>query len=333
MGRWRTMVEAVDVQTAGLGGDSEVTVDGNRTLSVGPRRVVPLCLLASEYPSVREELRAQTAASKRDRLAGQFALAQRKAAVTLDEAEQTLLDALAGRPQSLQSLVKNGRLGALTLYRLSGMEARRLILRAGFTPTDALHVLGRFNRWDAEAARLAAELLARPLGLTAEAFCERVAERVSQQVATELVGKALADGGAAPDWGHEPAASALLSRALGDGHNLPGLDCQLSLKQPVIAIGAPVAAYLPQVAGQLHTGLLIPPHADVANAVGAVVGGVVQQLRAAVYPINGGEYFRLHLPDGVCDFPSVAEAVAYAREVMPPQSEALARPWGPIRWS
>jgi N-methylhydantoinase A/oxoprolinase/acetone carboxylase beta subunit len=325
VGRWRTMVEAVDVQTAGLGGDSEVTVDGNREVSVGPRRVVPLCLLASEYPSVTEDLRRQAAAPKRDRLAGQFALAQRKAATMLDEAEQELLAALAVSPQSLQSLVKKGRLGALTLYRLSGMEARRLILRAGFTPTDALHVLGRFNRWDTEAARLAAELLARPLGLTAEAFCERVAERVSQQVATELVGKALADGGAAPDWGREPAASALLARALGDGHDLPGLDCQLRLSQPVIAIGAPVAAYLPPVADQLHTGLVIPPHAEVANAVGAVVGGVVQQLRAAIYPVNGGEYFRLHLPDGVCDFPSVVAALAHAREVMPPQLETLAR--------
>jgi N-methylhydantoinase A/oxoprolinase/acetone carboxylase beta subunit len=325
VGRWRTMVEAVDVQTAGLGGDSEVTVDANRTISVGPRRVVPLCLLASQYPSVHQELAAQAAAPKRDRLAGQFALAQRRAAVTLDPAEQQLLDTLAQQPQSLQALVKNGRLGALTLYRLSGMEARRLILRAGFTPTDALHVLGRFDRWDAEASRCAAELLARPLGLTAEAFCERVAAQVSQQVATELVSKALADAGAAPDWGREPAATALLARALGDGHEVPGLDCQLSLQQPVIAIGAPVSAYLPAVSGQLHAGLVIPPHAEVANAVGAVVGGVVQQLRANIYPVNGGEHFRLHLPDGVCDFPSVAEAIDHARSVMPAQVAALAR--------
>ena len=47
---WRTMVEAVDVHTVGLGGDSQVRVDGKLGpdwLTIGPRRVVPLCLLAS----------------------------------------------------------------------------------------------------------------------------------------------------------------------------------------------------------------------------------------------------------------------------------------------
>jgi N-methylhydantoinase A/oxoprolinase/acetone carboxylase beta subunit len=46
VGGWRTMVEAVDVHTTGLGGDSQVRLDGNGRLRIGPRRVVPLCLLA-----------------------------------------------------------------------------------------------------------------------------------------------------------------------------------------------------------------------------------------------------------------------------------------------
>ena len=50
VGGWRTMVEAVDVHTAGLGGDSHVQLDDEGRLTIGPRRVVPLCLLASEHP-------------------------------------------------------------------------------------------------------------------------------------------------------------------------------------------------------------------------------------------------------------------------------------------
>jgi len=48
--RWRTMVKAVDVHTVGLGGDSHVRLSDEGRLAIGPRRVVPLCLLATEHP-------------------------------------------------------------------------------------------------------------------------------------------------------------------------------------------------------------------------------------------------------------------------------------------
>jgi N-methylhydantoinase A/oxoprolinase/acetone carboxylase beta subunit len=119
----------------------------------------------------------------------------------------------------------------------------------------------------------------------------------------------------------------LLARALG---RVPGsdLDCQLRLHQPVVAVGAPVEAYLPRVAGQLHTELVIPPHAEVANAAGAVAGGVVQQLRVMIRPLDTDQRFRLHLPDGVCDFSSVEEGVAYAQKAVPVQLKALAQQAG-----
>ena len=50
VGGWRTMVEAVAVHTFGLGGDSEVRLDRRDELVVGPRRVVPLSLLARHSP-------------------------------------------------------------------------------------------------------------------------------------------------------------------------------------------------------------------------------------------------------------------------------------------
>ena len=40
------------MRTYGLGGDSEVALDADGTLSLGPRRVMPLSLLASTYPEV-----------------------------------------------------------------------------------------------------------------------------------------------------------------------------------------------------------------------------------------------------------------------------------------
>ena len=59
VGGWRTMVEAVAVHTVGLGGDSQVRLAEERWpagpgLLVGPRRQVPLSLLALQHPWVLE---------------------------------------------------------------------------------------------------------------------------------------------------------------------------------------------------------------------------------------------------------------------------------------
>ncbi len=333
VGGWRTMVEAVDVHTVGLGGDSQVRVNGKPSpragwLEIGPRRVVPLCLLASQYPQVVNELRRQVAEGRTENLTGQFLVAQRPATHALSESDRELLERLAEGPQSLMSLTSRQRYSSLLTRQTEDLNARGLVLRAGFTPTDALHVLGRFDRWDAEASRLGAEILAGQAGLSPGAFCEHVVSGVSDRVATELVTKVLSDEGTLPDWEQQPAATALLARALDGSQNLK-LDCQLTLKQPVVAIGAPVEAYLPRTSQQLHTELIIPEHAGVANALGAVVGGVVQQMRVLIHPLDEDDaLFRVHLADGVHDFATLEESVAYAKRVVPRQLEIVARQAG-----
>ena len=327
VGQWRTMVEAVDAHTVGLGGDSLVCLDAEGRLDIGPRRVVPLCLLASTHDGIVDRLRWQAQMRQREGLAAQFVLLQRRTAAGLSEDDRALLAHLRAGPQSLTELVDKLRYGSLALRRIERLEARRLVLRAGFTPTDALHVLGHFDCWDAEASRIGAELLAEQAGLSPLEFCELVVSGVSDRVSTALVSKVLSDEASLPDWERETSAAALLARALG---KVPAseLECQLTLRHPLVAVGAPVEAYLPRVAQQLGTELIIAPHAGVANAVGAVAGSVVQQLQVAIRPIDGGQRFRLHLPDGVRDFSSVEESVAYAQRVVPDRLRMLARQAG-----
>ncbi len=327
VGGWRTMVEAVDVHTTGLGGDSHVRFDRQGRLLIGPRRVVPLCLLASEHPGVVDELRRQAAAQKKGDEIAQFVISWRRSVNWLLDEDLTLLRRLEAGPQSLASLIREARYGWLLRRRIAELEARRVVQRAGFTPTDALHVLGRFQQWNAEASRLGAELLAAQAGLTAEDFCEQVVRGVSDRVATELVSKVLEDEVGPPDWEREPTAAALLERAL-NGPRDGDLNCELTLRRPLVAIGAPVEAYMPRVAERLHTELIIPPHAEVANAVGAVAGGVIQRLRVLISSLDGGERFRLHLPDGVRDFVHLEQAVGHAQQVMSAQAEARAHQAG-----
>ena len=320
VGLWRTMVEAADVRTVGLGGDSQVRWNGARPaaltgLTIGPRRVVPLCQLASSHPEVVIELSAQLVSGKHRRLAGQFLLTSVPKSARPSEAEWRLLVHLADGPKSFVSLAGGTPDGLLGLREMAPLEARKWVLRSGFTPTDALHVLGRFQRWDTEASRLGAELLAASANLSSTAFCEQVVSLMSNRVTTELVTKVLSDECVTPNWEREPVASTLLARAMGSFPH-SDLTCRIELRHPLVAVGAPVEAYLPAVAHQLSTQLIIPKHAEVANALGAVAGGVTQRLTVLVRPLLGGERFRLHLPDGVRDFDTLEDAVACAEDVV-----------------
>ncbi|MFN2289889.1 MAG: hydantoinase/oxoprolinase N-terminal domain-containing protein [Anaerolineae bacterium] len=327
VGRWRTMVEAVDVHTVGLGGDSHVRLDGNRRVRIGPRRVVPLSLLATQYPEIVGELQNQVAVPPRDEVAAQFLLARRRPTRPLLEDELVILDRLAHGPVSLLALVRDARFGTLVLRRIEDLIAERLVMLAGFTPTDALHALGRLDLWHAEAAQLGAQVLANQGRRTVEDLCHAVVEGVSNRATQALVSKILSDEAHLPDWEHEPTAALLLERAMSDRRD-SDLAFALTLRLPLVAIGAPVEAYMPRVADTLRTRLIIPPHAEVANAVGAVAGSVVQRQRVIIEPVEAEDTLRLHLPQGLSDFHDLEQAVAWAQQQMIPWLEAQARQAG-----
>jgi N-methylhydantoinase A/oxoprolinase/acetone carboxylase beta subunit len=332
VGMWRTMVEAADVHTVGLGGDSHVRLNGNTFpgsggLTIGPRRVVPLCLLASEYHGVVEELRRQATEPGREGLKGQFVLTQRTTSADLSPGDAELLRELASSPRSLCSLADDLRYGPWVMRQVERLIRRGLLLHSCFTPTDALHVLGRFDRWDVDAARLGAQILAARAHTPVEELCAQVVTEVSNQVTRELVTKVLSDESTLPDWRREPSAVALMARAMGSVAG-SDLECRLTLRQPVVAVGAPVEAYLPHTVQQLGTDLVIPRHAEVGNAIGAVAGGIVQRARVLIRPIEGEQALRAYLPEGIVDFRTLDECIVYAREAVGEHLDLQARQAG-----
>ena len=213
---WRTMIEAVDVRTTGLGGDSHVRIDRDGNLQIGPQRAIPLCLLASEHPGVLTTLReavAVTPARWDDGLI-EFLARGRRPSAALPAVEQDLLRQVADAPAQEIALIDRTRYGALSRRRVAELESRGLLRRSAFTPTDALHALGLFERWETEAARLAASALALRAGMSVEQFCRTVVAAFSERVAMELVNKVLEDEVGLPDWSREPTGRALLRRAL-----------------------------------------------------------------------------------------------------------------------
>jgi N-methylhydantoinase A/oxoprolinase/acetone carboxylase beta subunit len=108
------------------------------------------------------------------------------------------------------------------------------------------------------------------------------------------------------------------------------LDVALHLKRPLVAIGAPVDTYFPEVARSLHCELVVPQHAEVANAVGAVVGSIMQTVRVLITPQEGGEVFRVHCEDGVHDFTDLEEAAIFALQAAKDRAAELARSAGAV---
>lgn len=92
----------------------------------------------------------------------------------------------------------------------------------------------------------------------------------------------------------------------------------------MIAIGAPVGAYYPEVARRLSAPLSIPKHAAVCNAVGAVAGMVSETVEILVNQ-PAFRVFRVHDPSGSRDYPESKSAIEHAQRVSRELALAAAR--------
>ncbi len=313
---WKTMVEAIAVHTYGLGGDSEVRRHGSE-LAIGPRRLVPLSLLAHQHPQVIEILAAQLVAERVVPGAGRFALRNRAldaGRTSLSAAQARVWDALADGPLPL-ARVAAGYAAARALDRLVD---RGLVAISGMTPSDAAHLTGQHKSWSAEAARLGAELwiredlaAARPADANAVTFARRIIEAVVMQSGRAVLAATLAVDSGLEMADDDSLGRRLIDQAVGPARQNGLLGVALSLRRPLVAIGAPVAVYYPAVAERLQTRLVVPPFSDVCNAVGAVAGGIAQSITALVTaPAEG--VFRVHLPSGNRDFGNLDAATDHA---------------------
>jgi N-methylhydantoinase A/oxoprolinase/acetone carboxylase beta subunit len=278
VGGWQTRVQALDLWTVGLGGDSRITVGEDGALAIGPRRAIPLCSAAHAMPAFREALEdlVSRESSKVGRPDLAFYTSVRRPPVPITPHEERLLDALDGRVRSARQIAEEVS-PYLRLDRLVDMGA---LAEVAFTPTDVLHVQGRLALWDAEAARLGCRLLARAMRLDAGALLEQIDAKIQHALCVNLAMKALHEDPAVTAlWsaGAERLVSELLTRP-----EQPCATARFALSLPVVAVGAPAEAYLPAAAARLSTRCVVPPHAEVANAVGAVCASVVERAQAFI---------------------------------------------------
>jgi N-methylhydantoinase A/oxoprolinase/acetone carboxylase beta subunit len=322
VGGWRTMVQAIDVRTIGLGGDSEVRFDRQLRLKVGPRKAMPLSLLAHSFPETLEDLRALAELAHLPEFPAQFAFRNpdRAAPEHLPALERRIWNALDLRPRRVSDAVRN----ASGLEGLRRLADAGLVTLAAFTPSDALHVLDVQRGWSREAAECGARILAveernaraASTAVPPRELCERTYELVVRRSARALLEAALAhDPGLETPTGTWGLLGERLLEAAVSGQPLSHwMRATLGLARPLVAIGAPVTAYYPDVARRLGAELSIPEHAAVCNAVGAVAGVVSQSVEILVNQPSFN-VFRVHDPAGSQDYSDSKAALDHAARV------------------
>ncbi|MFI4889709.1 MAG: hydantoinase/oxoprolinase N-terminal domain-containing protein [Steroidobacterales bacterium] len=331
VGGWRTMVQAIDVRTCGLGGDSEVLFDRQWRLCAGPRKAMPLSLLAHSFPDVLATLQSIAVLERLPDFASLFAFRNPERELPAHRAgvEARVWAALSPAPRPVSTLVRNAA-GLAALRRLADAGLATI---AAFTPSDAMHVLGRQHVWNRDAAECGARILATEErngraargAATPEEICERTYELVVAESARVLLAATLAqDPGVECSHERRDSLGARLIDAAVSGRRLSSIaHATLGLDRALVAIGAPAAAYYPEVARRLGAPLSIPEHAPVCNAVGAVAGVVAQSVDILVNQPSF-KVFRVHDPAGSRDYEAAEPALEHARRVSRELSVAAA---------
>ena len=330
VGSFRTMVEAVAMRTSGLGGDSEVHVLEGLVggLHLGPRRVMPISLAATKFPDlVLPALESAIGREPASDESWRFVIPLfTEEPAGLPSREQALAQRLLKGPMRLSDLIR-ARIEAPALMRL---VQRGLVLLSGPTPSDAAHVLGRQTGWHSDAARKALTLLSRRRGgngnrLAAgpEEMAQAIVDQMTQQTVTCLLETAFAEDGR--DWPLPPdelARHPLTRTALQRAPGLVKLEARLGV--PVIGLGASAGCYYGAVGEQLDSDIVVPEHAGVANAIGAVVGQVSMRVEGHVTSPAPGEFIA-HLPNGPARYSQVDDAVAVVEKSVHDQSLTRAK--------
>jgi N-methylhydantoinase A/oxoprolinase/acetone carboxylase beta subunit len=332
VGGFRTMVEAVAMRTTGLGGDSEVHLktDGLQGgLRLGPRRLMPVSLLAVDHGEmVHATLDRALSTETAGEFDGRFVVPMGGNAGGLNAREATVLARIT-HPMPMAAALTS-RIEVAALERL---VARGLVMISGVTPSDASHVLGRLDSWDAEAAKKALTLLARRRNGAGERFAggaEALATAVVDQLTAQTVECLLeAAFDEDPAFGDQPsevlARHPLMTAGLQGHRGIVEISARLGV--PVIGLGASAPSYYGAVGKVLGCEMILPEHAGVANAIGAVVGQVSQRVTGLVSSPAEGR-FVAHIAQGPEIFTTAEAAMDALEAALRTEAESRARSAG-----
>jgi len=328
VGGHKTHVKALEIRTAGLGGDSLIQLEKGKFF-IGPQRVAPIAWLGATYSGVDRAV--EYLDRRKDRFTAStrgmqiLALTGSLDRLNLTPPEEKIVTLLKGRPFSIQELCE--RTGALIEW---GLEIKRLednfvIQRCGLTLTDLLHVTGRFVQWDRSAAENYCRLFSHLTKMDIPEMAEHLIDRGIERLTLELLKRQLDEETDPAALDTCPLCQTLLKNLFAKGNDQYAV--RIELKRPVVGIGAPIHFFLPKAAQTLGAEAVLPRDADVANAIGAITSDVVIKRQAVIVPGQLGGFMIRGLV-GARQFGKFDEADAFVRRELTRMTRDQARAAG-----
>lgn len=279
IGKWKTFVKSVYIDTFGLGGDSYLRCNKERELLLGTSRVLPICIAANRWPQIIKKLKKLIISGYRsdEPYYEFFYIVNDNANMSkFSNEEASLYCALKDGPLSYEEASQAiGK--SVYHYYIERLENEGIIMRCGLTPTDIMHIKNDFSTFNREASLLAGEYVAESMNTSIEELCERAYDLVKERLYFNVVRMLLENK--YEDYNNQGIDSGI-ERIIYDSWLAYKMDnkdfLKISFDTPatLVGVGAPIHIFLPEVAKALGAKCVIPEYASVANAVGAVVGNI-----------------------------------------------------------
>ena len=339
IGKWKTFVDGLYIKTIGLGGDSAVHYrDGAPRLE--DYRVTPICAAASEYPVIKRNLKILKSEERKhtrflyEHLALIKNISMRE---RYSDEEIRICEALAGGPLTVTEAAKAIGRDVYTL-NVKQLVKDGIITVIGLTPTDVMHIRNDFNRYDAEASALAADIVSFNLNTSVGGLCDFVYGEVTRKLYLNIVKALLENKFERHAGGVDAETENFINDCyyetvnnLKEGNKINPLSVYFRSEYPLIGIGAPAGIFISKTAELLGTEAIIPKHYEVANALGAIIGGISAEATVEIKPVTsaaGITGYIVHGKTGAKKFRKINEAVAFAVKEAEDAAEKEARSRG-----
>ena len=183
--------------------------------------------------------------------------------------------------------------------------------RIGVTPTDILAAEGTYREYDHEVSRKAVSLLAKKAGMDMDVFISETKKAIVRKIS-----RCIMDHMIRTETGKDELSESdmiLIEEVLNETKDY---SIGMRLNMPIVGIGAPVGAWLPDVAKTFETELILPENYDVGNAIGAISSSVTEvvelSVRAAFQDFSEEPECTVYNGEDAFDFPDKDEAIQFA---------------------
>jgi N-methylhydantoinase A/oxoprolinase/acetone carboxylase beta subunit len=200
-----------------------------------------------------------------------------------DDFEKSFCEKLKAGPMTLEEAARSMGKDVYT-FHVPRLEREGVVMRAGLTPTDIMHLKGDFDRYDSSASALGARYIAECIGTTPEKLYDKVYGEVKLKLYANITRVLLQNKYPHLEkTGLGPDIEMMITESFRK-KDRGMIDFMFKTPFTLVGIGAPIHIFLPDVARALHTEYIVPEYAPVANALGAVVGNVSAVCTVEVKP-------------------------------------------------